>query len=707
MQVVFRCGDPLLETELEKVGVSRAQSVIALTREDMDPDDADSSMLRQVLSIKGALAKSQHSAPRVTVELQDVDNKIKIELANPIAEVIVTHDVIGQIMVSCSRQPGLAFVLEHIMAFEGSEFYFEEWPELRGKTFRELLCAFDGAVVVGLKVAEGSELLRDQDPGLTLQQKRVDRVKLTPPDDYVLQEGDQVIVLAEDNDSYEPNDLMYRERLSERGQQLREQIRASHLKEERPSGKREQLREIASTTLRRSSATIRRYASEMRSKASMTGIADDAWNSATESMGSAPTKSKKEKILFIGWRRDMADMIRSLDVLVQPGSELWLFASVPVPERVEKLRDAGNKRELVLENLVIRNALGNPTIRRDLLQIVSLDEFGDDTGVSATLLDFDSTLILADQAADVGGDNLSSDGRTLATFLLTSDVRRELLQAKKGRISRREQRLQTANLSSQMRRELAQQMKEEISDIGKERIISEILDAANTKSLLSQLDCTGYVLSSRLVSNYIAQVAENTDLNAIFSEILEHKGNEFFLRFAQDYLDLEQEPELSFWDVLLRVRDQGEVLIGYKPAEEPFAPFDSGAIHGWVMMESISSLMFDQGPSECWQRANVRALAQLHGPNSDSDPLARPLCICLSACGMGSANGGMMNLCNPEDKRTPRRWRRDDVLIVIAPIARERSRYPDLIKMWILTCLHASVEMCVRIEVQIQLQILA
>jgi len=337
-QVVFRCGDPLLETELDKVGVTRAKSIICLTREDIDPEGADASMLRQTLSVKGALAKAQHVAPRITIELQDVDNKIKIELANPQAEVIVTHDVIGQIMVSCSRQPGLAFVLEHVMAFEGSEFYFEEWPELHGRRFREVLCAFDGAVVVGLKVAEDSVLLQDLDPGLTAQQKRVARVRLNPPDDYVLQEGDEVLVLAEDNDSYELNDLAYRETLSERGQQLRAQILASHAADTTPVRKRQQLLGLASRTLERGTMTVKRVASETVARASLTGIADDAWNSATESMGRAPSSTAKEKILFVGWRRDMADMIRSLDNLVQPGSELWLFASVPVPERVEKLR---------------------------------------------------------------------------------------------------------------------------------------------------------------------------------------------------------------------------------------------------------------------------------------------------------------------------------------------------------------------------------
>jgi hypothetical protein len=52
-QVVFRCGDTLLDSELFRVGVSRARCIIALSRGDMMPDEADSSMLRQVLSLNG------------------------------------------------------------------------------------------------------------------------------------------------------------------------------------------------------------------------------------------------------------------------------------------------------------------------------------------------------------------------------------------------------------------------------------------------------------------------------------------------------------------------------------------------------------------------------------------------------------------------------------------------------------------------------
>lgn len=35
-----------------------------------------------------------------------------------------------------------------------------------------------------------------------------------------------------------------------------------------------------------------------------------------------------ERVLFIGWRRDIADLIQVLDDFVAPGSELWLYNEV-------------------------------------------------------------------------------------------------------------------------------------------------------------------------------------------------------------------------------------------------------------------------------------------------------------------------------------------------------------------------------------------
>lgn len=49
-------------------------------------------------------------------------------------------------------------------------------------------------------------------------------------------------------------------------------------------------------------------------------------------------KKRIERILFLGWRRDMHDIIGVLDKFVDPGSELWLYNEVMsfpmVPTRV-------------------------------------------------------------------------------------------------------------------------------------------------------------------------------------------------------------------------------------------------------------------------------------------------------------------------------------------------------------------------------------
>jgi hypothetical protein len=132
-KVIFRSGDPLLESELYKVGVDRARSIIVLSCDDSSPDESDSQTLRQCLSISGTLAAAPGEVPEtaVAVEIQDVDNLNLISLINLNSKIIVSHDIVGQIMVSCSRQPGLAYLLERAVSFEDSEFYFKSWPQVK------------------------------------------------------------------------------------------------------------------------------------------------------------------------------------------------------------------------------------------------------------------------------------------------------------------------------------------------------------------------------------------------------------------------------------------------------------------------------------------------------------------------------------------------------------------------------------------------
>mmetsp|Transcript_48970 Transcript_48970/g.76389 ORF Transcript_48970/g.76389 Transcript_48970/m.76389 type:complete len:392 (+) Transcript_48970:3-1178(+) len=391
-------------------------------------------------------------------------------------------------MIQCACQPGLAYVLESLMGFEGSEFYIESWPALYGKTFLELTCRFDDAVPIGIKDKQGM-------------------IHINPENSYVLREGEDILVLAEDNDSYTVNDGKYN-------------INCGKI----PSG--------------------------------------------------LAHKQEKEKMLFCGWRRDMADMIMQLDEYVADGSELWLFNMVKVQQRNELLKDKGNKDELVMKHLTIKNAEGNPIVRRDLLELEALNPDGAPNGDKITLDEFDSLLILADAVAiENGADMQSSDSRSLASLLIIQDIQRKLVKQKK---------------------EAKKAIKAPCDPI------SEILDT-RTRSLLRVVDCKGYVMSNQIVSAAIAQVAECRDMNMVLGELLSAEGSEPYIRDISYYLDLKKESKKSFWDVALRARQRREVAVGFRPrglswadcSEEILNPPNKGKPRVWEDGDAVVVFAFN------------------------------------------------------------------------------------------------------------------
>ena len=149
-EVIFRSGNPLAEVDLYKASVHTARSIIALS-DGVDPDEADSRMVRQVLSLRGVLSRSNEDV-HVTCELRDVDNKHLVEMVGKgLVETVCAHDIIGRLMIQCARAAGLAHVLENLMGFDGDEFYLKEWPELIGERFGDIFTRFDDAVPLGIK----------------------------------------------------------------------------------------------------------------------------------------------------------------------------------------------------------------------------------------------------------------------------------------------------------------------------------------------------------------------------------------------------------------------------------------------------------------------------------------------------------------------------------------------------------------------------
>lgn len=181
-RVIFRHGSPLVLGDLVRVSVQTARAILVLASTG-EADRADADTLRTMLLLR---TMNKVIRGHVVAEVRDIDNEPLVSMVGGhMADTLVSHDMIGRLMLLSARQPGLAKVYEALLGFEGDEFYREEWPQLVGLEFKGLQRRFPDAIPIGVYT--------------TTQE-----AWLSPHPTYKLKPGDQVMVLAEDNDTYAP-----------------------------------------------------------------------------------------------------------------------------------------------------------------------------------------------------------------------------------------------------------------------------------------------------------------------------------------------------------------------------------------------------------------------------------------------------------------------------------------------------------------------
>jgi hypothetical protein len=466
-KIVCRTGSPLLTSDLAKVSAASARAVVVLAECAAGgadaADGADATTLRVVLSLCHMRDHGGGLAGHIVAEVCDIDNEPLMGLVGGAGlHTVVSHDVIGRIMLQCARQPGLAFVFEDLLGFDGAEFYKQEWPALTGRCFADVAFMFAEAIPIGVVQPCGAVLLN-------------------PADDYELCDGDALLVVAEDDDSYSPS-------------------------------------------------------------------AAPAVLSAAAAQPPPPRAetSRPEKILFVGWRRDLQDLVTALDEFAPPGSQLWLFSEVPQAERLTRFAADGLDVATDLKCLTLMHAVGDPVSRKDLEAL--------------PLETFDSVLILAHAS---GPDDTSStmDSKSLATLLLVRDIQAQRLTSGNDAAA-----LPTPRGSPSSAR--AGSWVDGMRGAASRRctVISEILDT-RTRHLVAETGICNYVLSNELISNALAMVSEDPHINVVLRELFTAEGQELYVLPASTLVAPGE--ELSFWDVAARARTRRQVLIGAAPPPVP------------------------------------------------------------------------------------------------------------------------------------------
>eukprot|EP00798_Chlamydomonas_sp_ICE-L_P013330 gene13330-19169_t len=190
--IICRTGDPLVGSELSKVSVEFARSVIVLSTRP-DPEESDARLLRIVLNMlqihKFLRLNGTPGGLRGNI-VCEVCRQDHADLVMQMASfhqgaaakihLLISRDFVGRLIVVCARYPSVAEVLAELIGCHGSEFYVDDGPnmeKIEGRQFHTLHRLYPQAVPVGIKRAGGV-------------------MWLNPPPNCVVKAGDAAIVLA-------------------------------------------------------------------------------------------------------------------------------------------------------------------------------------------------------------------------------------------------------------------------------------------------------------------------------------------------------------------------------------------------------------------------------------------------------------------------------------------------------------------------------
>lgn len=178
-KIICRTGSPLDLQDLEIVNPRDSRSIVVLAPETANPDP-------EVIKTILALTNNPDRRPEPYHIVAEIADPRNLEVARMVGkdevQLIATGELISRIIVQTSRQSGLSVVYTELLDFGGDEIYFTEEPKLVGRTYGEALLAYEDSCLMGLRHRDG-------------------RIRVNPPMDTRIAEGDRVIAISEDDDT--------------------------------------------------------------------------------------------------------------------------------------------------------------------------------------------------------------------------------------------------------------------------------------------------------------------------------------------------------------------------------------------------------------------------------------------------------------------------------------------------------------------------
>ncbi len=192
-QIITTNGDPANISELNRINVTSAKSVIVLSKcsENAPFEEKIASDIQAIKSIL-AIKSCQNNESNIPV-ISEVFTQEKRDIIDFFDDenliVLDSWTIMGKLIMQTSLTSGLQLVYNEILSFDGGEVYFyhSDWGN---KRFVDLVFHFKDGIPLGVFSEENGLLIR-------------------PGQDYVLQPNDEILILAEDDSTidYSGNQL--------------------------------------------------------------------------------------------------------------------------------------------------------------------------------------------------------------------------------------------------------------------------------------------------------------------------------------------------------------------------------------------------------------------------------------------------------------------------------------------------------------------